>query len=630
MGASIFSALQYLWPFSLWKVDDLKTSERLVQGLSIPEHTKQFVFAFHEPDTQNVVYVLAVQNLSQQSAVDTRCLINEVKPRAVLAQVSPSALHLQKEEIVRRNSQLNTLPTSWFSVVIECFVNKMSKEDYENLAESQIIKAIFGVEFYGHLLAAKNAAEETGSQFTVVESLSGRNMDSQNVGVASDSLSSSLLLQPNGLVSGKAVPAISSISKRFMNIDNLRPQMMNSLVAALSNSIPEPLPSEIAPSSVRSFEHNSVPANYQAPSFARSVYLLLADLHDIFIDLPAIKKAFFYAQKMLVDVHRGEPVDSQLLASVHNFRLAVEGLRIALNGVARDPKVDLYSNKTNFNELPMEEKCHALLAHAVKIQAKNYTSMVAIVDASSLVGLRRHWKTNLPPEIEEQVAHSLVSGGVNNETIWEGSSTRMRSLTEKPVVAVGAGATAIIGATSFSKAVPISAVTKLVTVNIPASLKIGLVQTQRTLAIGLAKVFGPSKILAPWMGSSGTKVTAMKAAASAEKFRAVAHSLVASAERSSLQAMRTAFYEIMRRRGRTIGARPWIAFGCSVVTCSGLLLYGDGIECAAESAPSAHSIASMGRGLRSLHEASEALSCGDEKMQDALKSLRTRLQTIKH
>lgn len=97
------------------------------------------------------------------------------------------------------------------------------------------------------------------------------------------------------------------------------------------------------------------------------------------------------------------------------------------------------------------------------------------------------------------------------------------------------------------------------------------------------------------------KGSAMKAAASAEKIRAVAHGVIASAEKTSLSAMRTAFYEIMRkRRVRPIGALPWATFGCSIATCTGLLVCGDGIECAAESFPAAPSIASLGRGIQSL------------------------------
>ncbi|CAI9785808.1 unnamed protein product [Fraxinus pennsylvanica] len=71
--------------------------------------------------------------------------------------------------------------------------------------------------------------------------------------------------------------------------------------------------------------------------------------------------------------------------------------------------------------------------------------------------------------------------------------------------------------------------------------------------------------------------------------------------------MRTAFYEIMRKhRDRPIGVLPWATFGCSIATCTGLLLYGDGIECAAETFPVAPSVASLGRGIRSLHQAAEA------------------------
>ncbi|KAJ6690988.1 TRANSMEMBRANE PROTEIN [Salix koriyanagi] len=56
---------------------------------------------------------------------------------------------------------------------------------------------------------------------------------------------------------------------------------------------------------------------FQAPTFAQSVYPLLLDLHNIFIDLPSIGRALAFAQKMLDDVNRGEAVDTQIISEVH-------------------------------------------------------------------------------------------------------------------------------------------------------------------------------------------------------------------------------------------------------------------------------------------------------------------------
>jgi hypothetical protein len=95
--------------------------------------------------------------------------------------------------------------------------------------------------------------------------------------------------------------------------------------------------------------------------------------------------------------------------------------------------------------------------------------------------------------------------------------------------------------------------------------------------------------------------------------------------------MRTAFYEIMRKRQvQPIGVLPWTAFGCSVATCSALLMYGDGIECAVESLPAAPSIASLGRGIQSLHQASQVVVQTDgTRIQTSIESLMNRLRKVK-
>ena len=57
-----------------------------------------------------------------------------------------------------------------------------------------------------------------------------------------------------------------------------------------------------------------------------------------------------------------------------------------------------------------------------------------------------------------------------------------------------------------------------------------------------------------------------------KKIRVVAHSMMASVEKTSFSAMRTSFYEIMRKRKiRPVGFWAWATFGCSIATCSGLL-----------------------------------------------------------
>lgn len=195
---------------------------------------------------------------------------------------------------------------------------------------------------------------------------------------------------------------------------------------------------------------------------------------------------------------------------------------------------------------------------------------------------------------------------------------RAYMLVDKPVVAVGAGAATVIGVSSFSKIVPVSTITKIVTFKFPGIIKLGLLQTKRTAAIAMGKVFTPAKLLTPAskgvisgklaFGSGVHGPYTVKAAAATEKLRAATHSVIAAAERSSLSAIRTAFYGIMRKRqGKATGASPWITFGGSILACTGLIVFGDGIECAAESAPAIPTIARLGRGLENLRHASEVV-----------------------
>ncbi|KAK7383354.1 hypothetical protein VNO78_29031 [Psophocarpus tetragonolobus] len=80
-----------------------------------------------------------------------------------------------------------------------------------------------------------------------------------------------------------------------------------------------------------------------------------------------------------------------------------------------------------------------------------------------------------------------------------------------------------------------------------------------------------SKVVAPRIVTSGGK------AFGAEKIEAVAHSLIASVEKTSISFMRTTFYEIMRKQKvQPIGFLPWATFAGTIGTCTCFLLYGDG------------------------------------------------------
>ena len=76
-----------------------------------------------------------------------------------------------------------------------------------------------------------------------------------------------------------------------------------------------------------------------------------------------------------------------------------------------------------------------------------------------------------------------------------------------------------------------------------------------------------------------------------------------------------------------VGFLPWATFAGSIGTCTSLLLYGDGIECAVESLPAAPSIASLGRGIQHLHEASQAVrQMEGSRIQASIESLIKRIK----
>ncbi|KAK6144143.1 hypothetical protein DH2020_020963 [Rehmannia glutinosa] len=635
----MWAVVQNLWPFSAFVFNDLRASDGIVKKLPIPESTKHFVYAIREPESQAVIYVLTVQNLSERSALDAECLIREIKPDAVVVQVgrlNDSEMSGLREGLMKdgKNGENggsvdeDTVPTSVFEVLKKCFMHKISKEKYEDVAGSLVLREIFGVSFNGHFIAAKKAAEEVGSSFLMLESpfvkcsTDGDNVsdvDSEDEAVVNlgTGFQNAFGLQPSNLVPARMGNSIVSMNSRAFHLtDDVQSRMVKSLSSYLVRLNPV---SRSAGEDVRPL------ADYEVPQFAKCVYPLLVDLHDIFVDIPSMGTALACAQKMLCDVNKGEIVDNRLLSEVYAFQIAVEGLRIALNNAGRMIKNSV-SPHCEFSDLPMEEKSHAILAQALRSQTNKYKSMVAVVDASGLAGLRKHWKTIVPPEVKDMVDQLVTNFGDDGEL--SNHSNRKWLLADKPMVAVGAGATAIVGASSLSKVVPASTFIKIATFHVPASLKLILTQTQKAVLLAFGKTLGPTKV---GMTGSTLKGSAIKAAASAEKIRAVAHSVIASAEKTSLSAMRTAFYEIMRkRRVRPIGVLPFVTFGCSIATCSGLLVYGDGIECAAESFPVAPSIASLGRGIQSLHQASQVVRQAESsRIQKSIESLLYKCKNLK-
>ncbi|XP_047159016.1 uncharacterized protein LOC124829534 isoform X1 [Vigna umbellata] len=618
MGIAWLWNLQNLWPF---RVDELRESKQLVKKLSIPEETKQFVYAVHDSQNQSVVYILSALNLSERSVSDAECLIREIKPDAVLVQAGVSPFYqLQSEECSV------PLPTSSFGVIKRCFLDKIGRDMYENVAGNFVLREIFGTSFHGPLLAAKRASEDVGSSFLVIESPScwgnsnSNSSDNDSNSGGGVDRGSNFRGLVNSLVPQKhAASWAPSALKRFSLDKDLRMMLAKALSGHLD---PVLLSSGNASSVLEGGDEEIQPlTSYETPGFARSIYPLLEDLCSIFRDLPSLGKALAHVQKMLLGVNRGEVLDEKTVSEVYTFRIAVEGLRIALNN--KGLKSAAKSDKIVFSELPVDDKSHALLAQAIRSQSDKFKTIVAVVDASALAGLRKHWDTPLPVEVKELVGELITNS--EGKGVMLNHSDKKRLLTDKPMVAVGAGATAVLGASSLTKVVPASTLVKVVTFKIPTSLKIGLSQMQKVLAF----VFGQSKVVAPGFATSGAKTSGiMKTALSAEKIRVVTHSVIASAEKTSISVMRTAFYEIMRKRKvRPVGFLPWATFAGSIGTCTGLLLCGDGIECAVESLPAAPSIASLGRGIQHLQEVSQAvMQTEGSRIQASIESLIKRIK----
>lgn len=626
---TIFSYLQNLWQFPKWKSDDLQVSAKFVQQLSIPEQTKHFVFALREPDSNAVVYILAAQNLSEQAALDAELLIKQVQPKAVVTQIAPSVLaEIQAEEKCSNSDKSSHVPTSSFEVLRRCFIDKINKEQYDTFAGFQVVREIFGVGFYGQFLAAKAAATEVNAHFVVLESPYESACATPPAGVSSSGdQSSGLQLQGSCLLPGNVNSSSYTTFRRFCLTNNLQEEMVKALIPSLELLISA---SNFSETGSEAALHGSKPSSdFQVPPFAKSVYPLLEDLYSIFTNLPSMGKALASAQQLLVDVDKGGPVNVQLLSEVQNFRIAIESLRIALNDAGRGP-IDRKENgsltRLEFSELSSEEKCHALFAQSVRNEAKKYGTVVAIVDVANLSGLRKYWNTSVPQEFLE---FSTYDNEVKaHEDATTNQERKRKLLADKPVVAVGAGATAVFGASSLSKALPASTLVKVTTFKIPASLKFGFVHLQRTVLLGINKILGS---VMPGVSSFGTKSSTLKAAVSAEKIRSVTHSVVASAQRTTLLAIRTSFYEIMRRRHvKSVKVVPCVTFGCSMAACAGLLAYGDGIECAAESIPSVPTITALGQGLLDLRQASEqARQSNGTKIRESLQSLAYNLKKMK-
>ncbi|KAJ0091311.1 hypothetical protein Patl1_14631 [Pistacia atlantica] len=101
---------------------------------------------------------------------------------------------------------------------------------------------------------------------------------------------------------------------------------------------------------------------------------------------------------------------------------------------------------------------------------------------------------------------------------------KKRSLSNKPVMVVGAEATIVLGSSSLTKLFPTSTFMKVITFKAPVSLKLFLTQTQKAMVIALGK----TQVFARGLATSGSNTSILKAVTSTEKIQAVAHTVIAS------------------------------------------------------------------------------------------------------
>lgn len=628
MASWISSLLSFLWPSKI--SSDLSISRRLVEPLPLQPSTKYFTLALRDPQQpKSVVYILSTVLLSERSASDAQDLIKTVNPGAVIVQVGCAAMdviHIEHHHALTPK-MLDIYPTSALHVIKESFLdgNNLTTK-YMNMAQADMIKAIFGTTFTGHVMAAKQAAAESKSSFYYLEGPANplesevsedldRNSDgplaaAKNVAA---SLGSSLYFQPASKTRTICFdsPGLKFIASHVMSSleDSLRTASTSVGFGDLSTQ--------------RYNDDDDGEMEYECPAYAQSFYPFLADLYKVYKYLPGMGLAFEKTQKLLKDVEKGKDVDFSELAVTQCFRLAVEGLRVALNSSAKTP---LTSDKTTapivqFDDLPYEDKCHVLLAQALKQQAQQSQAVVAILDAGSVAGIRKHWMTPVPDHVAALAKECLVSEADEDIDIeGEGVKSKTRIL-DKPMIVVGAGAAAAVGVASLSHWAPVSTAMKIVTFKIPTIVKLGMLQTKKGALAAMTKLVTPvtnfmvpsAKGFGAAQVASGSKFSVLKAVGSTGKIRAAAHSVIATAEKASLSAIRTAFYNAMRNRHRKgVGGRPWLSFGASVAACIGLLTYGDGIENVIEIIPEATSIAQLGQGVKSLCHASNTLKQAED------------------
>ena len=629
MASWITSLLAFLWP-SRYNSDidnDVDVSKKLLKPLSLRSSTRAFTFALRDPSkAQSVVYILPVVILSEQSARDAEDLIKTVKPDAVIVQVGSDALEAIQIEHHHALNPLNLgiYPTTALHVIKESFYEAGNHWKYMKMAQADVLKALFGTTFTGYVLAARRAANDVKSSFYFLESPPSlaekeelHDYDGSNpVPVHSAKniaslLGSSVFFQP-GL---KALSlSIDSPGIKFIAL-HVKTSADKALRAA---SITAGYDKQKDNAEGIAYNANAVAHGtiYECPTFAKAFYPFLADMYDVFQDLPGMDCAFEKTQKLLKDVEKGNPVDAYELSLCQCFRLAAEGLRIALCKAAHSP---LRSDKSKvstiqFDDLSYEDKCHVLLVQALRQKAKESERVVAILDAGSLAGVRKYWSFPVPDDVIRMAEECLVVHLDDDTQIIDDECKSKTRVLGKPIIMVGAAAVGVASLSHF--AAPVSTAIKILTFKIPLIVKLLMLQTKKGTIVAMSKIITPvTNFFVPYtkgMGvikfASGSKASVLKAMGSTGKVRGAAHSVIASAERATFSAIRTSFYNAMRNQQKKgVRGKPWVSFGASVAACIGLFTYGEGIENVVEIIPEASSISRLCRGVNNLCHASNSL-----------------------
>ncbi|KAG6554191.1 hypothetical protein Mapa_004107 [Marchantia paleacea] len=629
--------------------DDVLASRKIVSTLSLPAFTSHFVLALTDPrNPSSVVYLLSVEKLSERSVADIRDLVAAVRPSSVVALVDDKYIaDIGDEENSLNGGREESLrvPTTVFDVLKQTFLESSKASVYESRAGLRLLISVFGTTFYGNVIAAKKAAEEAGANFeylrfpaTAIDSF--LNEDSEDSGPSSEGRT-----DPSDSAVSSALDRVLNALSEFLgdcSSENLTGATQRVATRSLRASYPQELRA-VAPSyastlsrsepalalaSVAGSDQDSASSESKSskdeeveadcPSFAVPFFPLFVDLHNLFNETPFVNQALSYSRNLLKSVNNGEHVNHEDLAGSRAFRVAVESVRLSWNSLNQRSRVT--SNSKDFALLPYEEKCQALLATALKHQGEKCKSVVAIVDASYVPGIWKHWNTPVPAEVASYAEHCFVpmGSGDSEEDIGLFKSMVLEKPDTKAAVVVSAGAAAAVGLVSLPS---ISTIAKVLTFKVPTVLKIVFLQAKRSAIISLTKAITPaSNVVLPafkavgsgnmaFVPSSAVKAVALQSAATAEKARMAAHSMVAAAERASLQAIRTAFYSLMKnRQAKNVGPRPWLMLAGTLTTAAGVWCYGEGLEHAISIAPSAPAVARLGRGLEKLEQASQAVA----------------------